>query len=50
MSLDILELLFGEFQADEDKKLFVQRMLDKIKNIKKPTKLDKTAIKLQKVS
>ncbi|MEH2329388.1 hypothetical protein [Nostoc sp.] len=50
VSLDILELLFGEFQADEDKKLFVQKMLDKIKNIKKPTKLDKTAIKLQKVS
>lgn len=50
MSFDILELLFGEFQADERKREFMQKVLDKLKTTKKPVKVDKGEIKLQKVS
>jgi hypothetical protein len=49
-SLDVLELLFGEFQDDEAKKGFVQKVIDKLKSTNKFSKVDKVGIKLQKVS
>ncbi|MEH2358153.1 hypothetical protein [Nostoc sp.] len=44
-SLDILELLFGEFQADENKKAFVEQIIDRLKSTNKPSKLDKNGAK-----
>ncbi|MCC5648486.1 hypothetical protein LC609_01290 [Nostoc sp. XA013] len=49
-SLDILELFFGEFQEDDAKKAFVQKVIDRLKNPKKSSKSDKAEIKLQKIS